>query len=79
VIDTLALVLLEKGDTQRAVELLKQATSLAPKAADIRLHYVQALAKSGDKAAAKSAADALMKDFPDSASAKAATELAAKL
>jgi putative PEP-CTERM system TPR-repeat lipoprotein len=79
VIDTLALVLLEKGDTQRAVELLKQATSLAPKAADIRLHYVQALAKSGDKAAAKAAAQALIKDFPDSASAKAAGELAAKL
>jgi thioredoxin-like negative regulator of GroEL len=79
VIDTLALVLLEKGDTQRAVELLKQATSLAPKAADIRLHYVQALAKSGDKAAAKSAADTLTKDFPESAAAKAASELAAKL
>jgi hypothetical protein len=40
---------------------------------------VQALAKSGDKVAAKAAADALTKDFPDSASAKAATELAAKL
>ena len=79
VIDTLALVLLDKGETQRAVELLKQATSLAPKAADIRLHYVQALAKSGDKAAAKSAADALIKDFPDSATVKAAAELAAKL
>ena len=79
VIDTLALVLMDKGDTQRAVELLKQATSLAPKAADIRLHYVQALAKSGDKAAAKTAADALTKDFPDSATAKAASELAAKL
>jgi tetratricopeptide (TPR) repeat protein len=79
VIDTLALVLLEKGDTQRAVELLKQATSLAPKAADIRLHYVQALAKSGDKAAAKSAANTLTKDFPESAAAKAASELAAKL
>jgi hypothetical protein len=59
--------------------LLKQATSLAPKAADIRLHYVQALAKSGDKAAAKSAVDALKKDFPESAAAKAASEVAARL
>jgi tetratricopeptide (TPR) repeat protein len=79
VIDTLGLVLLEKGDTKRATELLKQAAALAPKAADIRWHYVQALVKTGDKAAAKTEAQAVERDFPDTAQAKQARELGAKL
>ena len=79
VIDTLGLVLLEKGDTKRATELLKQAAGLAPKAADIRWHYVQALAKSGDKVAAKAEAQSVEREFPDTAQAKQARELGAKL
>jgi hypothetical protein len=40
---------------------------------------VQALAKTGDKAAAKTEAQAVERDFPDTAQAKQARELGAKL
>ena len=79
IIDTLGLVLLEKGETKRALDLLKQAAALAPKAADIRWHYVQALAKSGDKVAAKTEAQAIEREFPETAQAKQARDLGAKL
>lgn len=48
--DTLAMLLAEKGDTGRALELLKKAVELAPQAAVIRLNYARVLIKSGNKA-----------------------------
>lgn len=51
--DTLGGILVEGGDTKRGLELLGQAAAAAPNALEIRVHYAKALAKAGDKAAAK--------------------------
>jgi putative PEP-CTERM system TPR-repeat lipoprotein len=53
VADTLGWMLVERGDTKRGVELLGKAAAAAPNALEIRVHYARALAKSGDKTAAK--------------------------
>ncbi|MCU0898183.1 MAG: tetratricopeptide repeat protein, partial [Burkholderiales bacterium] len=58
--DTYGWLLFGKGDTKRAVEILGKAAAAAPNAAEIRLHYAQALIKSGDKAAAKKELDAIV-------------------
>ena len=79
VIDTVGTILLEKGDSKRAVELLKRAAGLAPKAADIRFHYAQALAKSGDKTAARTEADAIERELPEAPQLAAVREFARKL
>jgi len=55
VVDTLGLTLYRTGDTARGTQLLRLASNLAPGDAEIRLHYGQALAKSGDKEGAKRA------------------------
>lgn len=49
IMDTLAWILLEKGQTTKAIELLKSAVSLAPRAGGIRYHYAVALARAGKK------------------------------
>jgi putative PEP-CTERM system TPR-repeat lipoprotein len=59
VMDTLAWILVGKGDTARATSLLREAQALAPKARDIRYHLAAALAASGDKAGARKELDAL--------------------
>jgi putative PEP-CTERM system TPR-repeat lipoprotein len=53
VADTLGWILVERGDTKRGVELLSKAAAAAPNALEIRVHYAKALAKAGDKTAAK--------------------------
>lgn len=53
IMDTLGGILIEKGDTARGLELMKKAVDGAPKAAGIRLNYARALAKAGQKDAAK--------------------------
>lgn len=57
--DTLAIIVLQKGDAARAVELLRKALAGAPQSLDIRVNYALALIKSGDKAAARKEIDAL--------------------
>ena len=51
--DTLGWILLQQGNSVRALELLKKAVDLAPQRPEIRYHYAAALAKSGDKAEAR--------------------------
>jgi putative PEP-CTERM system TPR-repeat lipoprotein len=66
-LDTLGWIKVEKGDTARGVPLLKEATELAPAAADIRFHFGSALAKAGDKAGARKELEKLLaenKDYP---------------
>ncbi len=63
-LDTLAVILSGKGEHQRALENFKQALSAAPNAAQIRLHFAEALAAAGDKAGARSELDTLQKDAP---------------
>lgn len=53
VLDTLAMLVLEKGDAKRAVELLQRAVQLAPGQAQIRLNLAKALIQAGNKAAAR--------------------------
>ncbi len=49
VIDTLAWVLLQRGDVARSIELLQKAVTLAPNASGIRYHLAVAQTKAGDK------------------------------
>ncbi|TFW30700.1 XrtA/PEP-CTERM system TPR-repeat protein PrsT [Massilia horti] len=60
IMDTLAWVLIEKGDTNRALPLLQKAVTLAPESHDIRYHLAYGLSKSGDKAGARKELDKLL-------------------
>jgi putative PEP-CTERM system TPR-repeat lipoprotein len=51
--DTLGMLLLEKGEVARANELLAKAAELAPQAPAIRLNYARALIKAGKKREAR--------------------------
>jgi putative PEP-CTERM system TPR-repeat lipoprotein len=67
VLDTLGWILLEQGQTSRAVTLLQKASTLDPAVAEIRYHLGMALAKSGDRRGARSQFEQLLasnKDFP---------------
>jgi putative PEP-CTERM system TPR-repeat lipoprotein len=61
ILDTMGMLLVEKGETARGVELLQKAVALAPKAASIRLNLASALVKSGQKEAATKELDAVVK------------------
>jgi predicted Zn-dependent protease len=62
IMDTLGWILVEQNQLERAVPMLKKASELAPKAADIRGHYAAALWKKGDKPAARKELQAAMAD-----------------
>lgn len=67
VADTYGWILVQKGDTARGIELLRQAVELAPKDAEKRLHLAQALLKSGDKPGARKELEVVAKaDSPQS-------------
>jgi putative PEP-CTERM system TPR-repeat lipoprotein len=53
ILDTIGWLLLGKGDTGRALPMLKRAASLQPSNATLRYHLAVALNKAGDKKAAK--------------------------
>jgi putative PEP-CTERM system TPR-repeat lipoprotein len=57
VLDTLGWLLVEQGNTARALPLLQKAVSLEPNARDLRYHLAAALAKSGDKKTARQELD----------------------
>ena len=59
--DTLGVLLVEKGDSARGLELLKKALEIAPEASQIRLNYAKALLKVGQKNEAKQELDQLAK------------------
>jgi predicted Zn-dependent protease len=64
VIDTHGTILISRGDTQRGLAMLKQATNLAPGDSRLRLNYARALAKGGDKAGAKKELETLLARTP---------------
>jgi putative PEP-CTERM system TPR-repeat lipoprotein len=64
VVDTLGSVVLKQGDTARGLVLLRQATNLAPQDPRMRLNLARALAKSGDKAAARREVEQVVKRDP---------------
>jgi putative PEP-CTERM system TPR-repeat lipoprotein len=53
VLDTLGWTLAQMGDPKRGTALLRMASRLAPRQAEIRLHLAKALAASGDKEGAR--------------------------
>jgi putative PEP-CTERM system TPR-repeat lipoprotein len=61
VMDTLGVLLVDKGDQARGLALLKEAVELAPEIAPIRLNYAKALIKAGQKNEARSELEQLAK------------------
>ena len=61
VMDTLASLLMEKGEVGRAKDLLKKAVEIGNAKPDIRLNYARVLVQAGDKAEAKVQLDILSK------------------
>jgi putative PEP-CTERM system TPR-repeat lipoprotein len=61
ILDTYGMLLVERGETARGVEMLQRAVALQPDAAPIRLNLASALVKGGQKEAAKRELDAVAK------------------
>jgi putative PEP-CTERM system TPR-repeat lipoprotein len=61
IMDTLGVLLVDKGQTARGLELLQKAAAQAPQAPGIRLNYAKALIKAGQKEAARKELDELGK------------------
>lgn len=73
IMDTVGVIALEAGKTERALKLLRSAAQLAPQAVEIRYHCAQALAKSGAKAQARKELELVLeagKQFPELAAAR---------
>jgi tetratricopeptide (TPR) repeat protein len=73
VMDTVGVLALEAGKTERALKLLRSATQLAPQAVEIRYHFAQALVKSGAKEEARKELEQVLeagKQFPELAAAR---------
>jgi predicted Zn-dependent protease len=62
ILDTAGWIMVERGDTARGLALLKKASAAAPASQDIRYHLAAALVKSGDKNAAKTELNKIIKD-----------------
>lgn len=72
--DTLAMILLEKGDKQRALELLENAVKAGTTNPEIRYHHAVALAQNGQNVKAKQRLQELLaakKPFQQEADARA--------
>lgn len=61
IMDTLAVLLSEKGETARAIDLLQKALAISPDASVIRLNYARALIKAGNKLDARKEIEVLEK------------------
>jgi putative PEP-CTERM system TPR-repeat lipoprotein len=61
IMDTLGMLLVERGDANRGVELLRKATELAPQTPAIRLNLAKSLIKTGQKDAARKELETLEK------------------
>ncbi|MDR0776718.1 MAG: PEP-CTERM system TPR-repeat protein PrsT [Azonexus sp.] len=59
--DTLAMLLADRGENAKAIELLRKALELAPQNAPIQFNLAKVLIKSGQKEAARKELDALAK------------------
>lgn len=62
ILDTAGWIMVERGDTDGGLALLRKASAAAPKSQDIRYHLAAALAKSGDKAAARTELNKIIND-----------------
>ncbi len=77
--DTLGWMLVEQGQTKRGLELLQKASAAAPAQREIALHLAKAQLKDGNKDAARSTLQALVKAAPDSVEGKESKDLMATL
>jgi putative PEP-CTERM system TPR-repeat lipoprotein len=59
VVDTYGWILLQRGDAKKGLDMLRDASGLAPDNPEIRLHLAKALVKAGDKASARRELEAL--------------------
>lgn len=75
ILDTLGTLLSSKGDAARSIELLRQATTLAPTAWAVRINLVMALAKAGQREAAKKELEPMLKLDPKDPAHASAVEL----
>jgi len=71
--DTLGWILVNAGQAQRGVDLLKKALKKAPNSPDIHWHLAAGLAKAGDRQLARQELERLLgtgRAFPEEASAR---------
>ena len=61
IMDTLGMLLVDKGETDRGLDLLRKASELAPQAAGVRFNLASALIKANKKADAKKELEILAK------------------
>jgi putative PEP-CTERM system TPR-repeat lipoprotein len=73
--DTLGWILVEQGQAQRGLELLRKALAAAPKVPSIRYHHAVALARTGNKNQARKDLEQLLRDTPNFAEQEAARSL----
>ncbi len=78
VLDTYGVILSEGGDP-KGLEYLREAVAAAPKATQLRLHLAEALARAGDKTAARNAISVVLEASSTGPIADAARALQAKL
>jgi cellulose synthase operon protein C len=64
VMETAGTIFFERGQQERGLTLLKQAVERGPKASAVRLGYARALAKTGDKGAARKEANTALESAP---------------
>lgn len=79
VADTLGWLLLENGDADQAVEILRDAANRAGDNPEIQYHLAAALARSGDRTAAKAIVTRLLESSPSFPSRTDAERLAQSL
>lgn len=61
IMDTLGMLLVDKGDTERGLDMLRKAVDLAPQSPDLRLNLAKAMIKANKKADAKKELESLAK------------------
>lgn len=79
VADTVAVILLDQGEVERAFQLLVQATRAAPEDPDIRFHYAQALAAKGERNLAREVVEGLLEQHPRFSEREAAEQALGQL